>query len=147
MTGSPVSLLDLANGKITDWYVCYFERKPPYAFWLQRFLKPGFKHIELARPIYLGPGIRDVVWLLLLPSVEMMEVKLCSDPRAPWERCPGITVQKVTSVRSFWTMRSRFFVGPVSCVEVAKLALGIGSVWIRTPWQLYKHIARRAGAV
>lgn len=142
-----VSLLDVANSKVAEWYVCYFERQPPYGTWVQRFLKPGFKHVELARPIYCGPGLRDVVWLLLLPSVEMMEVRLCTDSRAPWERCPGATVQKVTSVRKFWRIRSWFFVGPVSCVEIAKLALGIGAPWIRTPYQLFRYIQKRAGRV
>lgn len=139
---SEVSLAETAGMKVREWYVTYHDR-PPAEHWIYRPLKPGFRHVELARPIYYGDGPNDVGWLLLLPTYEMLEVELCADPRPPWVRAPNATVQKVTAMRPLYSVRSWWDIGPTTCVEVAKMALGIRDFFVRTPWQLYNYIQRR----
>lgn len=144
--GEPLSLIDLANCKTAEWWVVYFDRDPPEIF-PQRWLKRGFRHIELCQRVSLGTRPDEAVWLLLMPTSEMLQVALQVDPRPPWHRYPGLAVQKVTTVRPYYWLRSRFELGPQSCVEVAKAALGIRSFWVRTPYQLYKYIRKRNGIV
>jgi hypothetical protein len=145
MTDERLSLLDVAGMKVSEWYVVYHDRAP-YR-WFFRYLKPGFRHVELARPIYYGPGVNDVAWLFLLPMFEMLDVQLSTDPTPPWVRCPKSTVQKVTAMRPLGQVRDWFQVGPSTCVEAAKWALGIRAFWLRTPHQLYKYIHKRNGVV
>lgn len=145
-TKSPeLSLLDTEGLKIRDWYVVYHHRIPHFRW--AGWLKPGFRHVELARPIYYGPGLNDVVWHHVLPTFEMLDVELSTDPRPPWVKCPGSTVQKVTASRPYWKVRSWFDIGPITCVEIVKFALGIQAFWVRTPWQLYQYIAKRQGVI
>jgi hypothetical protein len=145
-TKSPkLSLFDTSGMKVREWYVCYFPRLP--YLWFIHFWKQGFRHVELARPIQCGPGVDDVVWLQVVPTFEMIDIELCIDPRPPWVKCPGIIVQKVTSVVKPASIRSWFDIGPPSCVEAAKMALSIKAFWVRTPWQLYKYISKRNGVI
>lgn len=145
MSAEQLSLLDTAGYKVRDWYVVYFNREPYRRIF--RWLKPGFRHVELARPIYYGPGLHDVAWLHLLPMFEMLDMELAPDSRAPWERCPEATVQKVTAMRPLGQVRSWWDMGPSTCVETAKMALGIRSFWVRTPYQLFKYIQKRNGVL
>ena len=148
MSAEHLSLLDSAGMKTREWYVCYFDRdvsQPHYR--MLRHLKPGFRHVELARPVQYGPAVSDVVWLLVLPALEMLDLECCLNPAPPWVRVPGATIQKVTASRPVGSMRSWFEIGPPSCVEVAKAALGINAFWVRTPWQLYQFINRRGGVI
>jgi hypothetical protein len=140
-----LSLLDTAGMRTAHWYVVYHDR--PVHRWFFSWLKPGFFHVELARPIYYGPGINDVAWLHVLPMFEMLDAELATDPRPPWERCPDAAVQKVVAMRPLGRVREWFHIGPISCVEAVKWALGIKAFWVRTPWQLYKYIARRNGVI
>lgn len=140
-----LSLLDTEGMKVTEWFVVYHDRQ--VRRWIFRWLKPGFKHVELARPIYYGPGINDVAWIQVLPMFEMFDVELSTDPRPPWVRCPNSTVQKVTAMRPLGQVRDWFYVGPQTCVEATKWALGIRSFWMRTPWQLFKFIQKHGGVV
>lgn len=145
MTGEPLSLLDAAGMKVTEWHVVYHDRIP-YR-WFFKYLKPGYRHVELARPIYYGPGVNDVAWLHVLPMMEMFDVELSTDPRPPWVRCPNSIVQKVTAMRPLASVRSWFDIGPMTCVEAAKWALGVRAFWVRTPWQLFKFIQKRNGVL
>jgi hypothetical protein len=140
-----LSLLDTAGSKTREWYVCYFPRTPYYR--VAHLWKQGFRHVELTRPLQYGPKPSDVMWLNLLPTFETLDVEVSYDPRPPWVKVPEVTIQKVTAVRHTPSVREWFHVGPVSCVEIAKFALGIKSFWIYTPWQLYKHIDRRGGVI
>lgn len=140
-----LSLLDTGSAKVREWYLVYHARTPFYR--ASGLMKQGFRHVELVRPLQYGPKATDVMWLQLLPTFEMLDVDLCMDPRPPWVTCPQSTIQKVTAVRHMPSVREWFHVGPVSCVEVAKFALGIKSFWVNTPWQLYKYIDRRQGVV
>lgn len=140
-----LSLLDTAGAKVRDWYCVYHHREAHY--WFTKYLKPGFRHVELARPIYYGPRVDDVAWLHVLPMFEMLDVELNTDPRPPWVKCPQATVQKVTAVAPLMSVRSWFDAGPNTCVEIVKMALGIRAFFVRTPWQLHEYIAEREGII
>ena len=139
------SLLDTADCKIRDWLVVYHHREPFYSF--SKWLKPGFRHVELTRPFYYGPGLSDVMWLNVLPMFEMMDVEIATDPTPPWVRCPQSTIQKVTAIAPLMSVRSWFDIGPPTCVEVVKQALGIRAFFVRTPYQLFKYIQSRGGVI
>jgi hypothetical protein len=140
-----LSLLDTAGCKVKEWYICYLPRVPYY--WFAHYWKQGFRHVELTRPIQYGPGIRDVMWLNVCPTYETLDVELSYDPTPPWLKLPGVTIQKVTAIRPLGRVRSWFDMGPPSCVEIVKHALGINAFFVRTPWQLYKYISRRNGFI
>jgi hypothetical protein len=142
---SELSLLDTADSKVREWYCVYHHREAHYFF--TNYLKPGFRHVELCRPLQYGPGIDDVMWLQLLPMFEMMDVEVCMDPRPPWVRCPTATIQHVTAVCPVLSVRSWFDIGPTTCVEIVKAALGINSFLLRTPWQLYQYIKAHGGVI
>jgi hypothetical protein len=147
MTVEPksLSLLDTPDCKIREWYCCYFPRTPYY--WFAHLWKQGYRHVELTRPLQYGPKPADVMWLNLIPTFETLDVEVSHDPRPPWVKVPGAVVQKVTVIRATPSVRSWFDIGPPSCVEIAKTALGINAFWVRTPWQLWKFIAKRNGVI
>lgn len=145
MNTKALSLLDMVDVKTRTWHLVYHHRDPYY--WFSKLLKPGFRHVELTRPVYFGPNAEDVVWLNIFPMFEMMDVEISTDPRPPWVKCPQSTVQIVTSIQPFYRVRSWFDAGPSTCVEVAKTALGIRAFWVRTPWQLFKYIRRRSEVI
>lgn len=140
-----LSLLDTADSRVREWYLVYHHRDPHY--WFTNYLKPGFRHVELTRPVYFGPNVEDVVWLNVLPMFEMMDVDISTDPRPPWVKCPGSTVQKVTTIQPFYKVRSWLDAGPSTCVEVVKIALGIRAFLVRTPYQLYNYVHGRNGII
>lgn len=144
-TTPKTSLLDTADCLVAEWFVVYHYRD--WTRWFFRGLKRGFQHVELTKRIAYGPDVNDVVWLNVLPQFEMLDVELSMDPTPPWTRCPQSTVQKVTAIRPRGKVRQWFHIGPVSCVETVKNALGINKFWVRTPWQLYKYIAARNGVI
>ena len=140
-----ISLLDTPDSRIAEWYCVFLPREPYYRF--THLLKQGFRHIELTRPIPYGPGLSDVMWLNLFPNFEMLSADVDMDARPPWIKCPEATIVKVTAARKFLTVRSWCLIGPMSCVEIVKAALGIRAFWVRTPWQLYKYIRKRGGSI
>ncbi len=142
---SELSLLDTADMRIAEWYLVYHHRTAYYR--LAHLLKPGFRHVELCRPIQYGSALTDVMWLEVYPNFEMLTVDVNFDPRPPWVRCPQATIQKVTAARRMPSVRTWWQFAMPSCVEVAKNALGINSFWLRTPWQLYKYIRARGGVI
>jgi hypothetical protein len=145
VTGEQVSLLDTPGLRTVEWFVVY-HRREHYRWW-GKYLNPDFRHVELVRPFQYGPGISDVAWLQLLPNSDILDVDLCIDPRPPWVVCPSSTVQKVTVAFRPLRMRSWFDIGPFTCVEATKAALGIRAFFVRTPYQLYKYILRRNGVL
>lgn len=142
---TPLSLLDTVGMKVREWYVVYHHREAHY--WFTNYLKPGFRHVELARPIQYGPNVEDVAWHHVLPMFEMLDVELSTDPRPPWVKCPGSVVQKVTAVAPLLSVRSWFDIGPTTCVEIVKMALGVRDFFVRTPWQLHQYIQKRNGII
>lgn len=140
-----LSLLDTPGYKVREWHVVYLPRE--HYYWWGKRMKPGFRHVELARPLQYGPAMTDVMWLHIVPTYETLDAEVSIDSRPPWMRCPEATVQKVIAGRLLGTMRSWFDIGPPTCVEIVKMALGIRAFWVRTPYQLYKYINRRNGVV
>lgn len=140
-----LSLLDVPGVKIREWWVCYLPREPFY--WFAKYMKPGFAHVELARPIQYGPGLSDTIWLHLIPTFETLDAEVSLDPMPPWVRCPQATIQRVCIAKRLRAMRSWWDMGPPTCVEYAKAALGINAFFIRTPYQLYKYIAERGNVI
>lgn len=130
---------DTPGMKVRDWYVCY-DYRSSQQHWSFKYMKPNFRHVELLRAIPYGPGESDVGWLSFAPRVEMLEVDLLVGPKPPEERFP--VVQRVQVARPLWGTRSRFDIGPPTCVEAVKWALGISAFWVRTPWQLYNYLER-----
>lgn len=143
---SKVSLLDLTPGqRYFEWWVVFYPRTP-YFFWAG-LLKQGFRHCELWREYRFGKEAHECVWLRLTPTFEILEADLDFDPRPPWIRFPGCTVQKVQVLSTAYKVRQWFHVGPISCTEIVKNALGINSFWMRTPYQLYRHLRKLDGVV
>ena len=141
-----VSLIDLGpNTRLVEWYVVYHPRVP--YFWFANLWKQGFRHVDLIRPYQYGPQIKNVLWLVLRPNFDIIDNHIDYDPTPPWLKYPGCTVQKVQVVSRTFKVREWLYIGPATCVEVAKHALGINSFWLRTPWQLYKYIKRRGGVI
>jgi hypothetical protein len=140
------SLLDIGiNDRVIDWYVVFHKREPH--FWWAHWLKQGFRHVELFRPHYYGPQLTDVMWLILRPDLELLESHIDFDPTPPWTKFAGATIVKVQVLKKAWKVRQWFHMGPFSCVEVVKAALGINSFWMRTPFQLYKYLKQRHGVL
>jgi hypothetical protein len=105
--------------------------------WL-RLLKPGFRHCFLA----LNDGRH---WLTLDPLATFTELAVQPVPAdfdlAGWYRANGLTVVEAAMVRGHCRPAP---LGPFSCVEALKRALGIHDRWLLTPFQLYRHLRRRS---
>ena len=140
---SGLSLLDTADSAIRRWFVVYHDRN----YRCLRWLKPGFRHVELVRPVYYGPALSDVMWVGVFPRLETLDADVTFDSTPPWVRCPESAIQHVRVSRPLERPRERFHVGPITCVEIAKYVLGISSFWVRTPWQLHQFIQRRGGVI
>lgn len=115
--------------------------------WWNAPLKRGYQHVQLWRPIQYGPGITDKFWLIVDPGLEHVDTKIDWSPQPPWERADDITVIRVQTAVRTKKVRDHFFIGPITCVELAKAHLGICSAWIRTPWQLAKYLRARNGVL
>lgn len=143
---SKISLLDLTPGqRYFEWLVVYYPRTP-YFFWAG-LLKQGFRHCELWRPYKFGPSESEQIWLRLTPTFEILESELDFDPRPPWVRFPGVTCQKVQVLSPAYKVRQWFHLGPITCTELCKSALGINSFWMRTPYQLYRYLLKHDGVI
>jgi hypothetical protein len=141
-----ISLLDLGpEDRVVEWWVCFHKREPHF-FWA-KWLKQGFRHVELMRPYHYGPGLTDVMWLVLRPNLEILENHIEMDPTPPWTKYPGVTVVRVQVLMKAWKVRQWFFAGPPSCTEIVKSALCIKSFFMRTPYQLYKYLIRHHGVL
>ena len=141
---SKISLLDVEPGlRLIEWEVVYHPRVP-YFFWAN-WLKQGFRHVELWRRQPFGLGSKDMLWLVLKPTFEVLESYIDYDPTPPGMRFPDATIQRVSVLSRAYKVREWFAFGPPSCVETVKNALGINSFWTRTPHQLYQYIRRRGG--
>jgi hypothetical protein len=67
------------------------------------------------------------------------------DLTPPWVKYPDATIIPVTVLMKARKARKAFHIGPFSCVEFTKAALGISNFWLRTPHQLFKYLQRRHG--
>lgn len=128
-----------------EWLVVYYPRIPHY-FWAG-WLKQGFRHCELWRAYPYGDSPSEVAWLRVTPTFEILEAEIDFDPTPPTDRVPGCTVQAVKILSKACKVRQWFHLGPITCTELVKAALGINNFFIRTPWQLYRYINQRGGAL
>lgn len=136
-----VSLLDTAGCTTAEWYLWYKDTE--VTRWWSRFLKPGFEHVQAFKEVRYGPYMMDRFWLVVAPTVEHVYTYIDHNPIAPWDRSEGGVFQYVTSLPKLDKIRSGFFIGPITCVELIKAYLGVSSFFIRTPWQLYKYIRKK----
>ena len=106
-------------------------------FWWQRLMRPGFRHCG----VLIEAGGH---WIVLEPLAACLELRIL--PAAS----PDTLVRMLrrrhllaieTTVRPI--TGAVLFPGPFTCVETVKRALGIRSIWVQTPWQLYKNIQSR----
>jgi hypothetical protein len=136
-----IGLLDLAYKEPVDWWLV-FRNSEHYRPVLERWLKPGFRHVELWRPT-------DGVWLRVDPCLEFIEVS--AHDQAPWVCMPvewNSTFLRVRQIVSHGKVRKSFFAGPLTCVELTAAVMGIKTpFWCRTPYQLYKHLWRTNSVV
>lgn len=139
MTSSALSLVDVAHRHcITVWAV-FVDLDPKAAlrrsrFW--RWLKPGFRHVEIWK--FIPPG----AWIRLDTAIEHIDIEVGIAP--PWlaqrhlnPTC--VPVQRTVSNKYF---REPFFMGPVTCVELSKAVLGVRNFFVRTPYQLYRFLRK-----
>ncbi len=105
-------------------------------FW--SFLEPGFQHVECWK--FVAPG----AWLRFDTSIELTMPEVYAHP--PWQlqarlNPTCIRIQRLVP-KGEW--RERFYMGPMTCVESAKAFLGVSGFFIRTPWQLFKHLRKQS---
>lgn len=126
-----VSLLDTANRFPVEWWLVYSDTDRPH--WWNRWLAPRYRHVSAYR--------RDGrVWLAYLPNAEFVDVHILRTDEQPWPQ--SAIVQRVVALRREGAVRSRLFLGPITCVEHMKALLGIRAWFLRTPLQLYRYCRR-----
>lgn len=140
-----LSLLDVADRHVASWYVVYLNRENPR--WWNKYLAPGFQHVQLWQAVQYGPNVCDLMWKVVDPCLERISVEVCFDAQPPWVSDPSLAVQRVTAAPRERVVREWFSFGPHTCVETAKAVLGLRSWRIRTPLQLYRYIARTRGVL
>lgn len=129
-----MNLFDVADKRIIDAYLVFYDRDEGRGGWW-RLLKPGFRHVE----VWTFNGI---FWLRVDPAMEHLHVT--ADVGPPWKSLAHLNpkvlrVQRAVPARK---VRDPFFVGPVTCVEIAKACIGLRDAFVRTPYQLYKKLSR-----
>ncbi len=134
------SLLDTGGLDVGTYWVVYLNRQNKR--WWNRYLAPGFQHVQLWKQEQYGPDAADAVWIRIDPGLEYVDTQIVWDGRAPWDVEPHARIQRVTLYRRSGVVREYFSVGPMSCVELVKAHLGISSWLVRTPLQLWKYLKR-----
>ena len=101
-------------------------------FW--RLLKPGFRHVEIWKKL------PQYGWLRIDTSVEAALPQFFDNP--PWIQMRHLTPTCIRVQREVPNHRCRdlFFIGPITCVELSKAFLGVASMFVRTPYQLYNFL-------
>lgn len=138
-----VSLLDTAGKVCTSWYVVYLPGENPW--WWNTFLHPRFQHVQLWKSVEYGPESSDRFWILIDPGLEFASADVHFHHEPPWTWDPSMTVQRVQVIRPRHKVRQWMFFGMITCVEMAKVCMGINSWWVHTPRQLHRYIAKRNG--
>lgn len=103
----------------------------------QRLLRPGFRHCSLI----VADGAN---WLLIEPLASCLQVRSIGSVDADLGsrlRNAGFSVLETNTLPpgdrpaplGFWT-----------CVETVKRGLGIRSILVQTPWQLFRYIEHKA---
>lgn len=130
-----LSLLD-ADGYVVDvWLVFRNIEGPRWPLW--RFLKDGFKHVEVWR---LDRG----AWARFDPCLQVGVLEVHLVP--PWEaidRSLAPTFLRVRHVVRTNRTRVPFHIGPLTCVDGTKTVLGMWAPFTLTPYQLYRRLTKR----
>lgn len=135
---SGISLLDTTNKHGIDAWAVFTDRGQWDArTWLCRWLKPGFKHVEVWK--YIPPG----AWLRFSTCIESIQPEVYAHP--PWvilaDQNPTVVRIQRWVPRGFF--RVPFFVGPITCVQLTAAFLGVRlSFMCRTPYQLFKFLTK-----
>lgn len=139
---APASLLDadmmeLANRSPVDWWLVFAEGQ---GHWWQRLLRPGFGHVYALR----WDGWN---WICLDPALGFTDIHVL--PVASPEISDVVSTECCVILRvEVWRERCRYRVpwvlAPWTCVEQIKGLLGIRATHVITPYQLFKHLSRRA---
>jgi hypothetical protein len=128
-----ISLVDSVNAFLVDVWLVFYDVPRGYRFW--RWMKPGFNHVEVWR---LDRG----AWARVDPCLELLNAEVYLKP--PWETglFPGAKFLRYTKLVKLGGIREPFMLGPITCVELVKAVLGIRTVFIRTPYALYKYLRK-----
>jgi hypothetical protein len=128
-----LSLFDLADQRIVDvWLAFYDDPTSPRQCW-DRWLQPGFKHVEVWKH-------NGLFWLRVNPYVEHADVT--ADYGPPWVSLAAFS-PTVIHVRRAVPANKPYDLcafGPQTCVELAKAFIGLRNFFVRTPYQLYKKL-------
>lgn len=137
------SLLDTAGVLTATWWVGFKNGDQ----WWNRHLTPGKQHVDLWRMFQYGDRDIDKVWMQINPCVEMIASEVYWTHTPPWEREPETKFLRATSAAPIGRARSRFHFGPITCVDVAKLYLGISKPFLLTPAQLWTYLKKQPTTV
>ena len=124
-----------------NWYLIFTEVKRQR--WWDRLLKPGFNHVYAMR----WDGFN---WLIVNPRSDFLSVEvstICDHNLRDLAIGEATATVGVLCEIPKGRLRSRFFAGPVTCVEVVKSLLGIRAWFLFTPWQLYNYARACRGTI
>ena len=131
--GAPLAWLESSP---TRWYLVFTEAEA-LTWWDALFrTRAGFRHVYALR----WDGFN---WLLYNPDAAFTEVAIMpgrSENALHTLVEPDATIVEVEAFRKTGTIRGRWWIGPMTCVEQIKALIGlpVGRVW--TPWQLYQYL-------
>lgn len=117
---------------IEEWFVCFEDAEPKH--WLQRFMKPGFKHVMAFKYSPGGKFLIVVEPLFSHTSIDLIE----ATPENVAIMKLGCKV--VTVITEHELSFDRGGICRFNCVEVVKSLLGIKSFFTFTPYQLYRRL-------
>jgi hypothetical protein len=108
--------------------------------WWDRILRRGFRHCY----VLIWDG---ACWLYVDPTLYRLHVSILDyyqeeNPLA-WIDDRDVHVLEVAVEAEPKRMRAPWSVGPLTCVEGCKAALGVRSFWLWTPWRLYRYLEKR----
>lgn len=133
--------------RLVHWYLVFTVAHREH--WWDRFIRPGFNHCYAFQES--GDG-----WLLVNPRADYLEIAHEAGAVHNGRHCfpvsAGADNDKITVIRVLAEvpkrqLRSRWFVGPVTCVEIVKGLLGIRAFYVFTPWQLYNYVRECRGHI
>lgn len=129
-----ISLLDAPNAHLIDVWVAFYDHPPERRLsWMWKLLEPGFSHVECWRE---DRG----AWVRFDPCLEFLNAEVHLQP--PWAVMPHAKFVHVIRLAPLGKVRESFMIGPVTCVELTKAAIGLRAPLVRTPFALYKHLRK-----
>lgn len=137
---SEISLLDLADNAYVDMWLVFRDTVPTGRIhWTDKWfakLKSGYQHVEIW---HLDRG----AWIRFNYGFDRLVLQTHLDP--PWRMMNPVFNPSYLHIRRLARLgyiREPFLTGPLTCCEMAKAMIGIKALFVRTPWQLYKHLRK-----